>query len=100
MFVPPLTVVIQAAATAKASAGPSTATVKNSQPQQVMQAVKLMQAVQAVEEMEEKMDEQEAAKMMTEMAYLTLGLREVIVLKLIHFKHKTSITLYSSLSLY
>jgi hypothetical protein len=44
--------------------------------------------------------EEETAETMTETAYLTLGLREVIVLKLIHFKHKTSITLYTSLSLY
>lgn len=52
-----------------------------------------------VQETEEE-DEENAIEVMTEIAYLTLGLREVIVLKLIHFKHKTSITLYTSLSLY
>ena len=64
--------------------------------------MQVMQVVLAVKEEEEKEEDKEenAIEVMTDLAYLTLGLREVIVLKLIHFKHKTSITLYTSLSLY
>ena len=70
--------------------------------QETNQEMQVMQVVLAVKEEEEKEEDKEenAIEVMTDLAYLTLGLREVIVLKLIHFKHKTSITLYTSLSLY